>query len=292
MQHSHLHLISIGDHIEGGEYTVHSRFSKALNFVRKNHKPPEVPVIPMLSFVTKDVGAGPTNIVIQSLQPIRESTCCISHNRLMLGQYKVSFDASIQYTSSYHAPAINSEEFAARLHLFEDALVRRSPPKSLVVLLDPEQERHFRSGFERAILERLRDNVQELLHGNVEKGVRLIKGVGFGLTPSGDDLLTGVLLGLWFMQHISNYDFMPLRKKIYASALGRNPLSNTFLQCAKKGWLSERWKHAVKFLSGVSAKSHDWIIGELLSIGATSGADTAVGSVLAMKYAGNMRRET
>jgi hypothetical protein len=162
-----------------------------------------------------------------------------------------------------------------------------APEKSLVVLVAPERRQFFRTGFEQALLERSQSGVRELLLGNWDSGIRQLKGLGNGLTPGGDDLLTGFLLGLRLVQHINGHDTTSARQQIYASAIGENLISNTFLYCARKGWLFEKWKRAVAYLSGEQGLSSNAGVRDLLTIGETSGADTAVGLLLAVEYSIN-----
>jgi hypothetical protein len=284
-----MHLMSWGDHIADGEYVLHSRFSQALNFVRKGV---ENGRIPLLSLVTEKVGAGPINVVFRQLPHVRDRSLRISQNHLLFSQNTYEFDTSRCYNSSWpiftfqSGGLSQSSVLVRRLEQFEKALVRHAPGKSLAALIEPERERYFRAGFEQAILTRWRNSVHELLHGNVEEGIHLMKGVGFGLTPGGDDFLAGFLLGLWLLQQNGSDEVTISRQRFYALSIGENLLSNTFLYCAKEGWLFERWKRAFAYLSGEQGLSSDSIIRDLVSVGETSGADTAVGFVLAIKMEG------
>lgn len=280
-ENTDIHLISWGDHIVDGEYVLHSSFSRALNFVRKGG---ENGGIPLLSLVTEKAGAGPINIVIRLLRQVHEKSLHISQNRLIVSQKTYELDASTCYNSSWPFSVLQTDGFAHRLEQFEKALVRQAPEKSLAVLIEPVRERYFRAGFEQAILEQWRNSAHQLLHGDIEKGIGLMKGVGLGATPSGDDFLTGFLLGVWLLHQNGNNKITISRQRFYVLSRGNNLLSNTFLYCAKEGWLFERWKQAVAYLSGKRGLSSDAIIRDVLSLGETSGADTAVGFVLALNH--------
>ncbi len=285
-------LVSVGDHVEDGEYVLHSRFSKALNFRNVHQRGIDSSIFPLLTCVTQDVGAGPTNIVFRSFQKLRGNSCSVSHNCFVVGDQKYVFDASMRYRSSSQISGIPYTECLDHLNLFENELVRQASPKSLVFLLRPDTQQSEFFGFEQALRQRCQASVQELLSGNITTGVRLMKGVGVGLTPGGDDFLTGLLLGLWFMQQLDSRAYAALRDCIYSAALGQNLLSNTFLYCAKEGWLFERWQYALKFLASDETVSElAVIIRELLTAGETSGADTAAGLVFALRNAGTLNRE-
>jgi hypothetical protein len=96
-------------------------------------------------------------------------------------------------------------------------------------------------------------------------------------------------LGLWLLQQNGSNEIAISRQQFYARSIGENLLSNTFLYCAKEGWLFERWKRVFAYLSGEQGLSSDSIIRDVVSVGETSGADTAVGFVLAIKNRGNMK---
>ncbi len=287
-------IVCVGDHIEDGEYVLHSHFSKALNFVKCHPESIHSRTFPLMSCVTQEVGAGPTNIVFRSLNGLHAHSCAIVQNRCIVGKHTYDFDASVRYSSSLRISDANPDKFAARTDLFRAALVQQASPHSLTFLLQPESEAgpYTHSAFELALHARCRDSVKNLLDGNTESGVRLMKGVGLGLTPAGDDFLSGLLLGLWCMQQIDSRNYVNLRQLLYEAALGKNLISNTFLYCAREGWLFERWKDVVKFLLGETRRSEHWIVREILTQGETSGADTAVGLLFALKNAGEMMRET
>ena len=195
------------------------------------------------------------------------------------------------YNSELYSESIPWERLVYRLKHFETILLQTAPSKSLAVLLESERERQFAHGFEQAYLARVRTGIDKILNGDVEQGIGMIKGLGFGLTPSGDDFIVGFLLGLIVIERIDGCDLKTLRQRMYDIAVGQNPISNTFLYCAKEGWLFDRWKRVLTVLLSDEDVALDDMVRRLVSVGETSGADTAVGFVVSMKYARRLKRE-
>jgi hypothetical protein len=286
-------VISIGDNIEEGGYAIHSRFHKAVNFIKypgvKNDKTFRGSGIfsdRLLSLVNEEIGAGPGNIVMQGLDFHTIHSLFITKHALRLNNCSIPLDKSKQYDSMIHFTGIKIEQFEKRLDLFETLLLRLAPPKSLAFLLDEGRKQYFHPGFERAVAEKIQTGIHEIFYGDLFNGVQAVKGVGFGLTPGGDDFVTGLLLGLFVIQNVYGKDFSEIREQVYRLAVGKNLISNTFLYWAKEGLLFERWKSIIFALLDNEKDGMYDATRRLLSVGETSGADTAVGFLLTLKNGG------
>ena len=126
--------------------------------------------------------------------------------------------------------------------------------------------------------ERIRAGVECLRSGEWLEGARLLRGVGFGLTPTGDDLLAGFLTGL-------NLVDAPRDRieEIYAAALGENAISNSQLFFGKEGRLFEGTRRLLSAVERCMAGEIPGAVTLLLSRGSTSGADFSVGLILAVE---------
>ena len=145
---------------------------------------------------------------------------------------------ALQYTSKINFQSVNNAILADNLSFLESTLVKLSPEKSLCFLLDEKRELSFKPGFEMELVKRMKSGVSLILKGTMEsliEGITRIKGCGFGLIPSGDDFIAGMLSGLYLTQEIFSMDLSEIRKKIYEAALGENLISNTFLSLAEEG---------------------------------------------------------
>lgn len=96
-----------------------------------------------------------------------------------------------------------------------------------------------------------------------------LAGLGPGLTPAGDDMLTGVLFALWVW-----YPSRPIMTAVIAHAVPRTTtLSAAFLHAAADGEAAEPWHDLVA--------GHPDAVRRLLAVGHTSGRDAWAGFVTA-----------
>ena len=110
----------------------------------------------------------------------------------------------------------------------------------------------------------------------------MMKGSGTGLTPSGDDFITGLLAALYIYENITGISSLKKRQKIYEIAKGENYISNTFLYYAAKGFFFERFKNFVISLFLLDEKEISINTKLVLSIGNTSGADIITGFLMTL----------
>ncbi len=115
-------------------------------------------------------------------------------------------------------------------------------------------------------------------------------GAGSGLTPSGDDLLAGFLVGTWSF----GLDADPMRDEVLAAAPQRTTdLSAALLRCACRGESTPQVSAMLSALSGLSSHSAhlDDALLELIRVGHTSGVALATGVVAAAKAAVRAHRQ-
>ena len=146
-------------------------------------------------------------------------------------------------------------------------------PKPNWHLFDPAQTIQL----DHKIDEELKQIFQKLIAGlqnndavRVVHAAERLAGRGSGLTPTGDDLLMGVMYGLWVLGQSEWLNMLE------STAVDRTTtLSAAFLACASAGEATEPW--------------HDLVAGRpravetILEIGHTSGADALFGFVNALK---------
>lgn len=120
---------------------------------------------------------------------------------------------------------------------------------------------HLRSGWS--------GNVDEL-----RRAAAQLAGLGSGLTPAGDDFLVGVMLWAWLVHP----DPEPLCSHIVEVAAPRTTLlSAAFLRAAARGECNEAWHALLAALARDSDEPIAEAVREVLSHGATSGADALAG---------------
>ncbi len=113
--------------------------------------------------------------------------------------------------------------------------------------------------------------------------VRRLLGVGPGLTPAGDDVLAGLLVGLWsFGQGAES-----LRLAVLAGlAGGTTDLSAALLRCAARGESIPQVNQLLRAMSGCAWQGQlDHAIYDLVRVGHTSGTALATGVLAAATMA-------
>jgi hypothetical protein len=271
-------LVSIGDEIEEGTYPFHSRFHRAVNFRHGDL---------LISVVNEEIGPGPLNIVVRDLD---EGPTCnrvgpleVGADKVVFGNRRFRFTDNHYYRSTFALNACNPRIFEHNLSVFGEQLRTTSPAKSLAFLLDEERARNFRSGFERAFVDRIRCGVRQVMDGDLLDGVRSLKGCGLGLTPSGDDFIAGLLIGLNLLHQLRGRDYRKTADAIFRTAKAGSVFSNSFLDLARRGLLFGRMKGLILALLHDSEEAVRESTRKLLAIGASSGADLGTGFFLTIR---------
>jgi hypothetical protein len=276
-------IISIGDRILPGKYTLHSRFRKVVNFTDGER---------LVALVTGEVGRGPVNIVVKGLETGGIDTLRIDQATISINGERYPFDRRLIFHSHLGAGPVDYRRLTENLEAFEDALQELSPPGSLAFLIDEKREVEFTSSFEKGFIERIKEGTQSIFSrtsrvapdaNNIVCGVKKIKGLGFGLTPSGDDFIAGLLVALNLLERLDGTDRTEIKRKIVSASRGDNLLSNSFISLAGDGYLLEGFKNLLtSLLQGAEAKVRA-DTEKLISLGASSGSDMGVGFLLTIK---------
>jgi hypothetical protein len=128
-------------------------------------------------------------------------------------------------------------------------------------------------------IEAITDPKKELA---LAEAVRHLAGLGSGLTPAGDDYLTGAMAGLWLLNRPESLPLM-------AETAGpkTNALSAAFLEAAAKGEFMEPWHALAQAWQAVDREAMAAAIKWIAEFGASSGEDALAGfSTVLLKLAG------
>ena len=260
-------ILSWGDLITVGEYESHSSCDHVLNFNQKEK---------VISVVDEKAGAGPLNILVDSIEPIKFLK--ITDKDILINDEKFPKADIEKYDSKMsEVPASIFLEFFWE---FIKIVKEKALPESCAFLLDAKREENFKDSFGRNFVSQIKDGVNDFLQGNFETGVKKIRGLGFGLTPSGDDFLGGYLLGLSLVEKMTKKDFSSRKDIIFKNALSKNLISNSFLFCYHKGRIDGKLRDLIKvinvgLLDLIEAKTV-----KLIAVGHSSGSDTLTGMIL------------
>jgi hypothetical protein len=266
-----------GDCIALGGYSLHSRFPRVVNYTRGDV---------LLSLVSEEVGNGPANIVFRRIPSRDRRHCTVGGGALRLGERAFVLPEGKRYVSTLPALQADPAVLGKNLEYFSRIVKRVSPPLSCAFLIDRRRERHFVSRFEKALLDRVREGWKRMRNGDVRSGVHLLKGTGYGFTPSGDDFIAGYLSGLHAVQRYFFKDVSEVRKAIRSASGTGNPVSDSFIRHATGGHFSEKGKTLLLALVRGDSSTVEETALKLLSIGETSGADFSTGLVCALQFFG------
>jgi len=267
-------LLSFGDHLEKGIYNVHSRFDKVINFYSGKA---------FVFIVNNSIGGGPFNIVVDDVDFSELEDLIIAEEYFQLNDEKVFFDNSKKYNSELKVSDFNENKFTSNLVFFEKTLIENSSDKSLTFLLDERRKKNFKSSYEIEFVRRFDLAAEYFISSNFLEGIKLIKGVGFGLTPSGDDFISGFLIALNYLQKFYKVDNSDLIAHVYEAAKGENIFTNVFLLAAKNGSLFEKFKNLIHSILYSGQNEILENTRTLISFGETSGADQGVGFLFGIK---------
>ena len=173
--------------------------------------------------------------------------------------------------------------FDHNLSVFDEELRTASSSKSLAFLLDEHRIMNFRPGFERALTDQIRRGVHQMRSGHLLDGVRTLRGCGLGLTPSGDDFIAGLLIGLNLLQQLRGQDYQKIAEEVFRTAKAGNIFSNSFLDLARRGLLFGRMKDLVLALMHEGEEMVRKSAARLMAIGESSGADLGTGFLLTVR---------
>lgn len=269
-----IRLLSFGDKIVSGTYHAHSKFSSVTNFTCGER------VISLLK--NKDL-KSPSNIIVQNHDIQKINTITVAKKVICFDNIPVEIDREKIYNSTIKFPTVSRQRYLENLHTCEKYLVSFPCPKSLAFLINDNLENEFSQGFEKLVALKLKAGVTKIFTRDLLAGIKMIRGVGFGLTPSGNDFIAGLLIALFVLENIYQIDYQQLRKKIFLLSKSNCLLSNSFLYFASKGYFFEILKNFVLSLFYKDKKNASICLKKLLYIGSTSGCDLATGLLMTLK---------
>jgi Protein of unknown function (DUF2877) len=269
-----IEMISYGNQLCSGKYKLHSKFNSAVNFISGDT---------FVFVVNESVGPGPLNIVIKGIVLMSVNSLAIEDGCIYLNDSKLDFDADKLYDPLIYLHEFDYNNFILNLGFLENLIKKLSPPHSLAIVFDSRRKSEFTSSFESEYIKRIDQGIKEILFGNILMGVGLIKGLGPGLTPAGDDFNSGLLIALNLVEKICRWDLKKSINLVWQEAVGSNLFTNAFLLCASRGLLFNKFR---ELLNAVLYSDQNNILNNtesVLAIGETSGADQLVGFLIGMK---------
>ena len=272
-------ITSIGASIPGGRYSLHSRFKKIINL--KNTSAGRSSLI---ALTTDDRLKSPVNITVCNLDLRGTETVIVEKGSLTIGEKVLPLGNTPVYSGSlFSGPlpeAMSIRYLKTNVRTAIRTVVEYGPALSLAVLLAPQREEEFATGFQKAFLSAVRTGTELLYSETPAEGAGKLRGCGFGLTPSGDDYLSGMLFALDFLEKSLGSEYSALRKTVYENSISGSELCNTFLELAKNGEYHISLKNAALSLLQPDPRRTAEAFLKTMETGETSGADLAAGFLL------------
>jgi hypothetical protein len=265
-------LLSVGDKFPFGRLAeVHSRYDSVINFVYEKQ---------IVSLVTPCIGAGPFRIVLDlaelsSVQMLEYRAGCVILNDCLglPSSDEQIFHSGCRFTST------DNDVVLANISKLKGAFLKKKQSSTLAFLLSGQAAKAA-SGFDQELSKQFRQAFDLLMKQEFLKAAQGFRGRGYGLTPSGDDFNTGLLMGLHVRQQTEKKELSKIRASVYTHSLGKDLPVNTFLLQASHGWYNEDW---LLLLTALKERKADLqsALRPILTQGETSGADTLTGFLAA-----------
>ena len=254
----------------------------------------ETPNGDLIALVLSQIGNGPLNIVTEGrpgafapLQPGMLAALGTEH--LVVGSVTVSIQGAATWEPRPNWTAYRTRSSAIREQLphLRAVAARLAPETGLLWLTGNGTEAAPPSvtggEWSDSLSRRVWEGTSAILKGwggdaaALQAGARRLAGLGVGLTPAGDDLLAGFLLGAW----LAHPNPCRLGKLVVEAAHGQTTaLSAAFLQAAGSGLCSEPWHDLLAALDSGGHARLEAAVQRVLACGSTSGADTLAGFLL------------
>ena len=266
-----MNILNFGDCIKNGKYKLHSKFKSVHNYTNNRD---------LVSLVSKEVGRGPNNIVLNNFPELAEQILVISNQQLSIGNTALHIK-QVEPRLKEDIYINDITILLSRIKILSDNISDKISPKSLGFLLFPKNEIFFKTTFEKVLLTHVKQAVQNISIEKLPTITKHMKGVGFGLTPSGDDFNCGILYALNYLNEILSRNFSEIIKDCYSNSIGNNLISNTFLKFAYSNNYYENFYELLKALKQNNDISH--YVNKVISSGQTSGSDMLTGFILTIK---------
>jgi hypothetical protein len=242
----------------------------------------------VVALVIPQIGDGPLNVVVDGEAGLFSGIATgapvtLDGNRLRVGDLEVDLGRAAVWEPRPDWDTLRSRRAAivSCLPLVRALCLQYAPVGSLLGLLGAPLPTDVMT---RAIFSTAREAAEALREGwagdskRLRAGAARLAGLGSGLTPAGDDFLSGAMLQAWLAYPAPDHACCAISKV----ALSRTTtLSAAFLRAAARGECSARWHALLAAMSeGLRDETGAKIMAavqHVLSHGATSGADSLAG---------------
>lgn len=270
-------VLAAGDKIDCGTYRLHSCFNRVINFVH-----PQTDCSSLLSFGKSDIPLAANHLQIDDDLFDRlknEQEISITQGNLRGSDFSLPLPLN-RVSACYHFTIDCPEHLQRRLDQLLRSLEGINSPYSLLPITQNNASYCPPNSFTRALHQRVNELIgQWTSRPHFLATIPSLKGLGIGLTPSGDDFIIGILAALDLMNEGHTLDID--RNQILELASSKNPYSQTFLNLAAQSLYSS---HIGNFLTTFAGEQElKQSLDDVLLYGETSGADWLAGFISTLK---------
>jgi len=260
-------VISYGEELSpGGVWSVYSRYDRVVNFIWEDR---------LISVCASVIPSGVGNLRLSCHKVDWVQSLEIQSERVILNGASLP----LHENQLWRVPDLDLPKSYDQINDMEEILAELAPPCSIPALI---REQAPSGAFDRELARQFRLGLGYLECENYPQAASMLKGRGYGSTPSGSDLLAGYLLALaWLERHQKNR-LSEIADLILLESLGSDVVSNAFARRARALKPDSDW---ADLLLAIALEGSDVrpAIATLISHGATSGADALMGFLTALR---------
>jgi hypothetical protein len=246
----------------------------------------------VLSLVSDSIGNGPFSIVLlQGDFPVNtdaSASLLVFENGLWLADWLIDAEDAKDWDAMPHwqGARVDPSSRSMAVRILTPLLSEHAEADSLArLVLDPVAK----SPLPARILQAAEQNIPLLWAGiqnrdttKLKQAAKGLGGIGPGLTPAGDDLLLGVMHGLWAT--LEPVEAARFGEVLADAAIPRtHALSAAWLQAAASGEAAEPWHSLIAAVAAQDEKQMQTSAMRILPTGHTSGSDALGGFLGALR---------
>jgi len=256
-------------------HVLHS-FERVINLVNQEAE--------VLALASWEFGAGPFTLLLENgsfpsgIQV--DSPLLVFENGFWIGDWLIDAEGTDlwQPTPHWESTRNNRANYKWAHGIITALLEEHAPPDSLArLVLNPLGTFALPARIQQSAEQNIPMLFSGVAEGNLEalrRASKSLAGLGPGLTPAGDDLLLGVMHGLW----ATRPDAAPFTDAIARAATPRtHVLSAAWLTAAAAGEAAEPWHDLLAALAAHDKTQLEASVMRILPTGHTSGADALAG---------------
>jgi hypothetical protein len=271
-------IYRLGDRLPFGRFLLHGRYAHAINLLDRRGR--------LLSLVDGHAGAGPNHIEVHSSLLAATKEVVFDGETLSINGERYALHNMPSYNSGLTAYSFSSPLILKNLTFIIDHIKASVTSPVCRYILIPDDKPSFGSALQCMVADELKSGLNHLQQSirngsSCSHGVELLCGLGYGLTPSGDDILAGVLAALYIFKFICGIDREGIKNEILLRSHITGLVSKTLLAYTSEGRFYMRHRRFMQALVSTDyseAKKAMRAVGEY---GASSGEDFLTGFALA-----------